>query len=75
MIQREDKVHMMYYTPNDHERDEPCHSELWVASNNLTDPYSGPLLNMDYELQQETKRDNLFFQSSRALEASELHLL
>ena len=30
---------------------------------------------MDYELQQGTKLDYLFFESSRALKASELHLL
>ena len=39
------------------------------------DPYINTLLNMDYELQQGTKLDYLFFQSSRALQASELNLL
>ena len=73
MIQQEDKVHMMHYTPNDQERDEPGHSKLWVASNYHTDPYSGTFLNMDYELQQGTKLDYLCFGSSRALKASELH--
>ena len=75
MIQQEDKVHKMHYSPNDQERDDPGHSKLWVASNYQSDPYYGTWLNMDYELQQGTKLDYLFFESSRALKASELHLL
>ena len=75
MIQQEDKVHKMHYTPNDQERDEPGLSKFWVASNYHTDPYSGTWPNMEYELQQETKLDYLFFESSRALKASELHFL
>ena len=39
------------------------------------DPYINKWLNMDYELQQGTKLDYLFFESSRALQASELNLL
>ena len=39
------------------------------------DPYINTWLNMDYELQQGTKLDYLFFESSRALQASELNLL
>ena len=39
------------------------------------DPYINTWLNMDYELQQGTKLDSLFFESSRALQASELNLL
>ena len=39
------------------------------------DPYINTWLNMDNELQQGTKLDHLFFESSRALEASELNLL
>ena len=60
MIQQEDKVHKMLYSPNDQERDEPGHSILWVASNYHSDPYYGTWLNMDYELQQGTKLDYLF---------------
>ena len=47
MIQQEDKVHMMHYTPNDQKREKLGHSKLWVASNYHTDPYSGTWLNMD----------------------------
>ena len=36
------------------------------------DPYINAWLNMDYELQQGTKPDFLFFDSSRALQASEI---
>ena len=61
--------------PNDQEKDEPGQTKLWVASNYHSDPYSGTWLNMDYELQQGTKLDYLFCESSRALKASELHLL
>ena len=75
MIQQEDRVHKMLHSPNDQERDEPGHCKLWVASNYQSDPYYGTWLNMDYELQQGTKLDYLFFESSRALKASELHLL
>ena len=39
------------------------------------DPYFNTWLNMDYELQRGTKLDYLFFDSSRALQASELNLL
>ena len=39
------------------------------------DPFINTWLKMDYELQQGTKLDYLFFQSSRALQASELNLL
>ena len=39
------------------------------------DPYINTWLNMDYELQQGTKLDYLFFESSRALQASELNLI
>ena len=39
------------------------------------DPYINTWLNMDYELQQGTKLDYLFSESSRALQASELILL
>ena len=39
------------------------------------DPYINTWLNMDYELQQGSKLDYLFFESSRALQASELNLL
>ena len=35
------------------------------------DPYINTWLNMDYELQQGTKLDYLFFESSRALQASD----
>ena len=38
-------------------------------------PYDKTWLNLDYELQQGTKLDYLFFESSRALKPSELHLL
>ena len=75
MIQQEGKVHKMLCTPNDQERDEPGYSKFWVASNYHSDPYSGTWLNMDYELQQGTKLDYRFFESSRELKASELHLL
>ena len=30
MIQQEDRVHKMLYSPNDQERDDPGHSKLWV---------------------------------------------
>ena len=39
------------------------------------DPYINTWLNMDYELQQGTKLNYRFFESSRALQASELNLL
>ena len=39
------------------------------------DPYINTWLNMDYELQQGTKFDYLLFESSRALQASDLKLL
>ena len=39
------------------------------------DPYINTWLNMDYELQQGTKLDYLFFESSRAVQVSELNLL
>ena len=39
-----------------------------------SDPYINTWLNMDYELQQGTKLD-LFFESSRALQVTELNLL
>ena len=39
------------------------------------DPYIKTWLDMDYELQQGTKLDYLFFESSRALQASELNFL
>ena len=39
------------------------------------DPYINTWSNMDYELQQGTKLDYLYFESSRALQASELNLL
>ena len=39
------------------------------------DPYINTWLNMDYELQQRTKPGYLFFESSRALQASELKLI
>ena len=39
------------------------------------DPYINTWLNMDYELQQGTKLDYLFFESSRALQASKRNLL
>ena len=39
------------------------------------DPYNNTRLTMDYELQQGTKLDYLFCDSSRALQASELKLL
>ena len=39
------------------------------------DPCINTWLNMDYELQQGTKLDYLFFESTRALQASELNLL
>ena len=39
------------------------------------DPYINKRLNMDYELQQGTKLDYLFFESSRALQASGINLL
>ena len=38
------------------------------------DPYINTWLNMDYELQQGTKLDYLFFESPKALQASELNL-
>ena len=38
-------------------------------------PYINTWLNMDYELQQGTKLDYLLFESSRALQASQLNLL
>ena len=40
-----------------------------------TDPCINTWLNMDYEQQQGTKLDYFFFESSRALQASELNLL
>ena len=40
-----------------------------------TDPYINTWLNKDYEFQQGTKLDYLFFESSRALQASEPNLL
>ena len=67
MIQQEDKVHIMHYFPNDQERDEPNHGKLYVASNYHTNRYDGTGLNMGYELQQGTKLDYRFFESSRAL--------
>ena len=67
-----DKMHYMSY---DQERVEPRHSKRWVASNYHSDPFSGTWLNMDYELQQGTNLDYFFFESSRALKASEIHLL
>ena len=50
---------------------------LYVYSPQLkpADPYTNTWLNMDYELQNSTKHDYLLFQSSRALQASELNLL
>ena len=50
---------------------------LYVYSHQTkpADPYINTWLNIDYELQQGTKLDYLFFESSRALQASELHLL
>ena len=39
------------------------------------DPYINTWLNMHYELQQGTKLDYIFFESPRALQASELNLL
>ena len=50
---------------------------LYVSSPQTkpADPYINTWLNMDYELQQGTKLDYLFFESSRALQASELNLL
>ena len=39
------------------------------------DPYINTWLNIDYELQQETKPDYLPFESSRALQASEMNLV
>ena len=75
MIQEKDKVHKMLYSPNNQERDEPGHSKLWIASNYHSDLYFGTWLNVDYELKQRTKLDYRFFESSRALKASKLHLL
>ena len=39
------------------------------------DPYINTWLTIDYELQQETKLDYLHFESSRALQASEVNLV
>ena len=75
MFQQEDKVHVMHYSSHGQKRDEPNHSKLYVASNYHKDPYDGTWLNMEYELPEGPKQDYLFFESSRALSASELHLL
>ena len=50
---------------------------LYVSSRQpkSADPYINTRLNMDHELQKGTKRDYIFFQSSRALQASEPNLL
>ena len=39
------------------------------------DPYINTWLNMEYKPQQRTKLDHLFFENSRAIQASELNLL
>ena len=51
--------------------------KLYVYSSQpkAADPYINTWLNMDYELQQVTKLDYLFFESSTALQASKLNLL
>ena len=75
IIQQEDNVHKMHYFPPDQERNELNHSKLFAANNYHSDPYYGTWLNMDYELPQDTNMDDLFFESSRTLKDSELHLL
>ena len=48
---------------------------VYKAQLKPVDPYINSWLNMDYELQQGTKLDYLFIESSRALQASQLNLL
>ena len=75
MIQQKDICHVMHNYPHDQEKDDPGQSNLYVVSDYNRDPYGGTWLNMDYQLQQGTKLDYLFFESSRALKAPELHVL
>ena len=53
----------------------PGNLYVYSPQPNPADPYINTWLNMDYELQQDTKLDYLFFESSRALQASEPNLL
>ena len=52
----------------------PGHLYVFSPQPKQADPYINTWLNMDYELQQGTKLDYFFFESSRALQASELNL-
>ena len=53
----------------------PGNLSVYNPQHKPADPYVNTWLNMEYELQQGTKLDYLFFESSRALQASEMNLL
>ena len=53
----------------------PGNLYVYCPQQKPVDPYINTWLNMDYELQQGTKLDYLFFESSRALQSSELNLV
>ena len=53
----------------------PANLYVYSSQHKPADPCINTWLNMDYELQQGTKLDYLFFGSFRALQASELNLL
>ena len=53
----------------------PGNLYVYSPQPNPADPYINTWLNIDYELQQGTKFDYLIFESSRALQASEVNLL
>ena len=53
----------------------PGNLYVYIPQSKPAKPYINTWLNIDKELQQGTKLDYLFFESSRALQASELNLL
>ena len=66
--------HLLQYQNNAFQS-KPGNLYVYSPQPKPADPYINTWLNMDYELQQGTKLDYLFFESSRALQASELNLL
>ena len=66
--------HLLQY-PNNAFFSKPGNLYVYSPQARPADPYINTWVNMDYKLQQGTKLDYLFFESSRALQTSELNLL
>ena len=65
--------HLLQYQKNSF-LSKPGNLYVYSPQPKPADPYINTWLSMDYELQQGTKLDYLFFESSRALHALEIYL-